>query len=220
MILSGAPRPQRKGSRPMLFELIARIAIAAFVVLFSTNSFAPAAYAAEGAPDRLRNIRFEYRTDIPVADSQAHKLEVWIPLPREDEWQRIEALSIDTQARHEIVTQDMHGNRLLHIVASAPLPATLSATIRFQVTRREQAADVTRAMRDLAEPSDGSFAPCLRSDRLVPTTGRIAEVSAQPPGEGRVALPAGTCDLRIRDIGHEVRQNGQRMGPWRRGLRM
>jgi hypothetical protein len=39
-------------SRPMLFELIPRVAIATFVVLFSTNPFAPAAYAAEGAPDR------------------------------------------------------------------------------------------------------------------------------------------------------------------------
>ena len=67
-------------SRPMLFELIPRVP-AAFVVLFSTNPFAPAAYAAEGVPDRLRSIQFEYRTDIPVTDSQAHKLEVWIPLP-------------------------------------------------------------------------------------------------------------------------------------------
>ena len=42
----------------MLFELIPRLAIATFVVLFSTNHLAPAAYAAEGAPDRLRNIQF------------------------------------------------------------------------------------------------------------------------------------------------------------------
>jgi transglutaminase-like putative cysteine protease len=168
----------------MLFELIPRVAIATFVVLFSTNPLAPAAYAAEGAPDRLRNIQFEYRTDIPVTDSQARKLEVWIPLPREDGWQRVEELSIDTPSQHEIVTQDIYGNRLLHIMANSPLPTTLSATIRFQLTRREQAADVTRAMRDLAEPSDGSFAPYLRSDRLVPTTGRIAEVSANLQKKG------------------------------------
>jgi hypothetical protein len=37
-----------------------------------------------GRAGSLRNIQFEYRTDIPVTDSQAHKLEVWIPLPRED----------------------------------------------------------------------------------------------------------------------------------------
>jgi hypothetical protein len=85
----------------MLFELIPRVAIATLVVLFSTNPFAPAAYAAEGAPDRVRSIQFEYRTDIPVTDSQAHKLEVWIPLPREDRWQRVEALSIDTPSQHE-----------------------------------------------------------------------------------------------------------------------
>jgi|HubBroStandDraft_1064217.scaffolds.fasta_scaffold41025_5 hypothetical protein len=119
-------------SRPMLFELIPRVAIATFVVLFSTNPFAPAAYAAEGAPDRLRSIQFEYRTDIPVTDSQAHKLEVWIPLPREDRWQRVEALSIDTPSQHEIVTQDIYGNRLLHIVTNAPLPNTLSAPSVFR----------------------------------------------------------------------------------------
>ena len=47
----------------------------------------------------LRSIQFEYCTDIPVTDSQAHKLEVWIPLPRENGWQRVEALSIDTPDR-------------------------------------------------------------------------------------------------------------------------
>src|SRR5271156_3961260 len=71
-----------------VFELISRVAIATFVVLFSTNLFAPTVYAAEGVPDRLCIIQFEYRTDIPVIDSQAHKLDVWIPLPREDGWQR------------------------------------------------------------------------------------------------------------------------------------
>jgi hypothetical protein len=105
-------------------------------------------------------------------------------------------------------------------VASSPLPNTLSATIRFQVTRREQAGDVTRAMRDLAEPSDGSFAPYLRSDRLVPTTGRIAEVSAHlqkksvsPYQQARVIYECVTSVMK-------VRQNGQGMGSWRRGLRM
>jgi len=66
-------------------------------------------------------IQFEYRTDIPVIDSQAHKLDVWIPLPREDGWQRVEGLSIDTLSQHEIVTQDLYGNRLLHMAMSAAL---------------------------------------------------------------------------------------------------
>ena len=108
----------------MLFELIRRVAIATFVVLLSTPPCVLTALAAEGARDRLRNIQFEYRTDIPV-DSHAHKLEVWIPLPREDGWQRVEALSIDSSAQYEIVTQDTYGNRLLHILAHSPLPTTL-----------------------------------------------------------------------------------------------
>jgi transglutaminase-like putative cysteine protease len=36
----------------------------------------------------------------------------------------------------------------------------------------------------LQNPPDGSFAPYLRSDRLVPTTGRIAEVSANLQKKG------------------------------------
>lgn len=48
------PRQVREGKvLSMLFELIPRVAIATLVVLFSTNPFASAAYAAEGAPDRL-----------------------------------------------------------------------------------------------------------------------------------------------------------------------
>jgi hypothetical protein len=36
----------------------------------------------------------------------------------------------------------------------------------------------------LQNRADGSFAPYLRSDRLVPTTGRIAEVSANLEKKG------------------------------------
>ncbi len=51
-------------------------------------------------------------------------------------------------------------------------------TVTFQITRREEAANMDAAARNIPEPLDGNFAAYLKPDRLVPLTGRIAQVSA------------------------------------------
>jgi transglutaminase-like putative cysteine protease len=51
-------------------------------------------------------------------------------------------------------------------------------TMTFVVTRREESADMVAAARDIPEPTDGNFAAYLEPNKLVPLTGRIAQVSA------------------------------------------
>jgi hypothetical protein len=131
---------------------------------------------AQAAP--VRSFNFTYHADIPISNPSAKKLEAWIPLPREDAFQQVRDLKIDTPAHFEIVDQHSNGNRLAHIEALAPLPASIPVTITFAVIRREQAADMAAAARDIPEPTDGRFAAHLEPNRLVPLSGRIAQVSA------------------------------------------
>jgi len=86
-------------------------------------------------------------------------------------------LQVDSPVHHVIVDQHHDGNRLLHLEASAPMPASIPVTIHFEVKRIEETANLERAMRNVPEPTGGKFAEFLGPDRLVPLDGRIAQVS-------------------------------------------
>jgi transglutaminase-like putative cysteine protease len=151
---------------------------AASIAAVSLLLFLCAGVRAESQPDRLRSFDFTYHADIPVSNPSAKRFEAWIPLPREDAFQQVRQLKIDTPVHFEIVDQGANGNRVAHLEAVAPLPASVPFTMTFVVTRREEAADMVVAARDIPEPTDGNFAAYLKPNKLVPLTGRIAEVSA------------------------------------------
>ena len=162
--------------------------------MLSTAARSESSHIASSAPpDRVRSFRFTYHADIPVSNPAAKNFEAWIPLPREDAFQQVRDLKFETPVHFEIVDQGTNGNRVAHVEASAPLPTSVPVTMTFTTTRREEAADMIAAARDVPEPPDGHFAMYLGPNRLVPLTGRIAQVSANlsetdvtPLEQGRV----------------------------------
>ncbi|HEV3112526.1 MAG TPA: transglutaminase-like domain-containing protein [Candidatus Binataceae bacterium] len=135
--------------------------------------------AQSSVPPTVREVEFIYHTELTGIDPKAHHLEAWIPLPREDRFQRVSALSIDSPAHVEIIDQPTGGNRVAHLSAIAPLAQSIPVTIRFKVRRVQEAADAAQAQKNLPEPRDGKFAGYLGPDRLVPIDGEIARVSAK-----------------------------------------
>src|SRR5271163_1965566 len=115
----------------------------------------PSAKAPSGPPDRVRSFNFSYHADIPTSNPAAKKFEAWIPLPRDDAFQQVRDLKIETPVHYEIVDQGSNGNRVAHLEAAAPLPASVPVTLTFATTRREEAADMVAAARNVAEPTDG-----------------------------------------------------------------
>ena len=148
--------------------------MAAAIAGFGTNLEAQSG----AAPPKVREVAFTYHTDITGIDPKSHRFEAWIPLPPTNRLQQVTALLIESPAHFEIVNQPT-GNRVAHLSAAAPLPASLPVTIRFKVRRVEDAADPLAAQRNLPEPRDGKFAGYLGPDRLVPIDGEIARVSAK-----------------------------------------
>ena len=160
-------------------QLAASLAGIALLLSLNAGTRAETSQPSSSAPpDRVRSFNFNYHADIPVSNPAAKKFEAWIPLPRDDAFQQVRDLKIETPAHFEIVDQDSNGNRIAHLEASAPLPASVPVTMTFATTRREEAADMAAAARDVPEPTDGHFAAYLEPNRLVPLTGRIAQVSA------------------------------------------
>ena len=169
-----------------------RISLLAAVLALSANAFAAeGAYTpqpAGAAPSTLREIRFTYHADIPVQNRSAHKVEAWVPLPREDAFQRISDLKIESPAYVRIVAQPRFHNRVAYVAAEAPLAASIPVTVSFVVTRAEEAPSMIVAARPLPEPTGGAFADYLGPDRMVPLNGRIAAVSTNLEESGATPL--------------------------------
>lgn len=164
----------------MLELRLGKVAVVSFAMLALLATAAAASDATP--PDRQRDFRFTYHSEITLAEITggapvASRVEAWIPLPREDRFQHVIGLEVDTPVHHEIVDQKHNGNRMLHLDAAAPLPASIPVTVRFEVKRIEEAPNLERAQRNVPEPSGGKFAEFRGPDRMVPLSGRIAQVS-------------------------------------------
>ena len=54
-------------------------------------------------PAKVREVDFTYHTEITGIDPKVHRVEAWIPLPREDRFQQVNDLRIDSPAQVEVV---------------------------------------------------------------------------------------------------------------------
>jgi transglutaminase-like putative cysteine protease len=177
MFASGLARGSTRKPKLNLIRALVMAALAVPAALASPAARSPV-WAAEAAPpSHSRTVHFDYRARLGPFPSGARRVEAWIPLPRDDAWQKVTGLAVETPAQHEIVMQTTNGNRLVHLSAPAPMPKTIPVDISFDVTRREEAPDLGRAARVEPEPRDGGFARWLGPDRLVPIDGEIARIS-------------------------------------------
>src|ERR1700722_11506956 len=96
-------------------------------------------------PAKVREVDFTYHTELTGIDPKAHRVEAWIPLPREDQFQQVSGLSLDSPAHVEVVNQPAGGNRVAHLSATAPPFGAIPGTIRFKVLRLEEQPGVGKA---------------------------------------------------------------------------
>ncbi|HWE28614.1 MAG TPA: transglutaminase-like domain-containing protein [Polyangia bacterium] len=123
---------------------------------------APAEATARGAATRTFHVAHEYKV--------ARRATVWVPLPSDDPWQTVRDLQVDG-APWDRVYDSRWGN------PAARLHATAAATItvRYEVTRRERAADLSRAT---ANPAPSGYATWLQPDARVPLDARVRKIAA------------------------------------------
>jgi transglutaminase-like putative cysteine protease len=113
------------------------------------------------AQPRERHFSFEYRASLP-SGLPGHKFRLWVPIPHDDEYQRITNLNIESSAQYDVQT-DALGNRLLCVESSTPS----SITVRFDCTRKEHLRPA-RAAAGAAALSAEERARWLAPDRMVP----------------------------------------------------
>lgn len=126
------------------------------------------------ASDRVheRDFTFEYDATVKDLPAGTQKVELWIPVPHDDPYQRISSLRVETPYKYEIATGDQ-GNTILHLKIDRPQESAIPVRVTFHAVRREriQPLMAVAAKATVAPPAD--LSRWLQPDRLVPIDGQI-----------------------------------------------
>jgi transglutaminase-like putative cysteine protease len=133
-------------------------------------SLAGVGFAGSLPAPRERSFSFEYAVTVKDIPTGAHTVDIWLPAPHDDAFQRIANLHVDAPYRYEIVT-GTEDNHILHIRVSDPKEPAIALTMRFDAVRKEHiqplvAASPAKGAAEPAVPPD--LTRYLQPDRLVP----------------------------------------------------
>ncbi len=159
----------------------------AFTLLFVLPAISPilmAGFRVETQPaPASRTFAFRYEVHVPGMKGAAGKLLLWLPLPQQDEYQKIRELQIESPVAHTTGRESEYGNSyVLFQPTPAQLESGFDATIHFVATRFEHKVSLNSAsaklvaMNTLASPDLQRY---LEPDKLVPLNGVIADLAKQ-----------------------------------------
>jgi transglutaminase-like putative cysteine protease len=125
------------------------------------------------APPRQRAFHLEYKAIVKAIPPGAKHVELWVPVPHDDDYQKISNLQIDCRYPYKITTASL-GNTMLHADVEAPKEGSFTVTVRLDARRQEHIQ--SRLFGEgppLREEDPAALAQYLKPDRLVPIDGQI-----------------------------------------------
>jgi len=130
-----------------------------------------------------RTFAFTYQVHVPATKDPAGKFLLWLPLPQQDAYQKIQDLQIESSVAYSEGHESEYGNSY---VLFQPIPAQLDSgfdvTVHFVATRFEHKVPLDSASAKLVAMNSSS-APDLQRylepDKLVPLNGVIADLAKQ-----------------------------------------
>jgi transglutaminase-like putative cysteine protease len=136
------------------------------------------------ATPAVRTFKFNYWLKLPAPAEGSKKLEAWIPVPREDDLQKVAEFKVDTGCPNTIET-DEFGNRMIHFVVENPKGETAVAW----------SATITRTA-DSGQGVAKPHARFLQPDKSIPLEGTATKIAtdlqvkdaAKPTGERAKAI--------------------------------
>lgn len=148
---------------PAYHMMTARLGAA---VLLLTAPFVP--------QPKTREFHFEYAATLPDIPA-AKQLDLWLPVPHNDDFQQITNLHIDSPSPYQLATAP-GGNEILHIRLDQPVTAGFSIRMSFDAVRKEHIQARLAGDAPLAHDEDAAtLAQYLKPDRLVPIDNQIRE---------------------------------------------
>jgi transglutaminase-like putative cysteine protease len=136
-------------------------------ILVAVSLAGTLALAANLPAPRERSFSFEYAVtvkDIPIG---AHTVDIWLPAPHDDAFQRITNLRANTLYHYEIATGG-EGNRIIHVRVDGPKEPAITVTMRFDAVRKEHIQPLAATVSDSGLDDPPDLERYLHPDRLVP----------------------------------------------------
>ena len=130
-----------------------------------------------------RKFSFTYQVHVPENKEAHGKFLLWLPLPQDDGYQKIEDLRIESPVSYTEGHDPEYNNPFaLFRPTPAQLASGFDVSIRFVVTRLEHKADLVKASASspaTKPPSPAMLQRYLEPDKLVPLNGVIAELAKE-----------------------------------------
>lgn len=130
-----------------------------------------------------RTFAFSYQVHVPATKDAGGKFLLWLPLPQENEFQKISDLRIDSPVPHsEGSDPEYHNPYVVFEPTPAQLEAGFDVTVHFIATRFEHKVDLA-SVSSARVAASGSAPPDLQRylepDKLVPLNGVISELAKE-----------------------------------------
>jgi transglutaminase-like putative cysteine protease len=154
-----------------------------------------------------RALHFDYVALISGLPEGAEKVDIWIPVPRDDETQRISNLEIKAPGEHRLTTEKIYGNRMAYVSLEAPFPEKVEVQVSFDARRRE-----VSGVSSLRAAAAGDR--LLGGDRMAPISDEVRK-RAEEATAGRKkksAIARGLYDRVLADMAYDKSGKG-----WGRG---
>ncbi len=82
-----------------------------------------------------REFRFNYEVKIPEFPASSGEVDIFVPIPQSDEYQKISGLEISAGTNYELVNDPEYKNKILHISLNKNIPESLTVKLSFNVKR-------------------------------------------------------------------------------------
>jgi transglutaminase-like putative cysteine protease len=130
-----------------------------------------------------RTFAFTYEVHVPATKDPVGKLLLWLPLPQQDEYQKIRDVQIASPVAYSTGHESEYGNSyVLFQPTTTQTESGFDATIHFVATRFEHKVSLRSATAKLVAmnaPASPDLQRYLEPDKLVPLNGVIAELAKQ-----------------------------------------
>lgn len=152
-----------------------KISAASLFLLFTIALFAQS--------NKSRHFVFDYSFTIRISDP-GKPLDVWFPLAHSDQFQQVKIISSKSDLPLKETSEPEFGNRMFYAHSDKADRPEYHFSVKYDVVRREHLAGAQAKQR----PSRKQLELFLQPDRLVPITGKPAEIASTQvrPGMSRM----------------------------------
>src|SRR6202050_1664796 len=107
------------------------------IVLFVSACFLLVSSAPATSPLQERTLEFTYTAEVHDIPAGSKDVQIWLPYPQGDEYQKILKAKVSSPYPSQILTAPEYGNQMAHLDVKNPTVANIVVTMEFPVKRTE-----------------------------------------------------------------------------------